>query len=72
MRFRLVDLPLMVKIGVAPAFALVMLAALAGGTIYMQQAQTRALEQVVETDMPNGLRIQRISERINKVHGELY
>ncbi|MEW6017147.1 MAG: methyl-accepting chemotaxis protein [Pseudomonadota bacterium] len=72
MRFRLVDLPLMVKIGVAPAFALVMLAALAGGTIYMQQAQTRALEQVVETDMPNGLRIQQISERINKVHGELY
>ena len=72
MRLRLVDLPLMVKIGVAPAFALVMLAVLAGGTIYMQSAQTSALEQVVETDMPNSLRIQQISARINSVHGELY
>ncbi|MBU2136009.1 MAG: HAMP domain-containing protein, partial [Alphaproteobacteria bacterium] len=72
MRFRLVDLPLIVKIGFAPAFALLMLAAVAGGTIYMQQAQTQALQQVVLTDMPNSLRIQRISERINAVHGELY
>jgi len=31
MRFRLVDLPLIVKIGFAPAFALLMLAAVAGG-----------------------------------------
>ncbi|MEH6676293.1 methyl-accepting chemotaxis protein [Phenylobacterium sp.] len=72
MRFRLVDLPLIVKIGFAPAFALLMLAAVAGGTIYMQQAQTQALQQVVHTDMPNSLRIQRISERINAVHGDLY
>ncbi|MFN3575013.1 MAG: methyl-accepting chemotaxis protein [Phenylobacterium sp.] len=72
MRFRLVDLPLIVKIGVAPVFALVMLAALAAGTIYMQSAQTQALQQVVNTDMPNSLRIQRISERINDVHGQLY
>ncbi|MDP3298665.1 MAG: methyl-accepting chemotaxis protein, partial [Phenylobacterium sp.] len=72
MRFRLVDLPLIVKIGFAPAFALVMLAALAAGTIVMQRAQTETLRQVVHTDMPNSLRIQRISERINNVHGVLY
>ncbi len=72
MRFRLVDLPLIVKIGFAPAFALIMLAALAAGTIVMQRAQTDTLRQVVHTDMPNSLQIQRISERINNVHGELY
>ena len=32
-RFRLVDLPLIIKIGFAPAFALLMLALMAGGAI---------------------------------------
>ncbi|MEW5688064.1 MAG: methyl-accepting chemotaxis protein [Pseudomonadota bacterium] len=32
----------------------------------------RELDRVVKTEMPNSLRMQRISERITDVHGELY
>jgi len=71
-RFRLDDLPLMVKVGFAPALALVMMAVLAAGAVVLQQKQTSELERVVQTDMPNSLRMQKISERITGVHGELY
>jgi methyl-accepting chemotaxis protein len=71
-RVRLVDLPLIVKIGFAPAFALIMLAFLAIGAIVLQQGQARELRQVVQVDMPNSMRMQRISERITAVHGKLY
>ncbi|RAK67701.1 methyl-accepting chemotaxis protein [Phenylobacterium kunshanense] len=71
-RFRLDDLPLMVKVGFAPVLALVMLAVLATTAVVLQQNQMRELDQVVKTDMPNSLRMQRISERITNVHGELY
>jgi len=69
---RLVDLPLIVKIGFAPAFALVMLALMAGGAVVIQRGQAADLEQVVRTDLPNTLRLQKVSERITAVHGELY
>jgi methyl-accepting chemotaxis protein len=71
-RFRLDDLPLMVKVGFAPALALVMLAMLATGAVVLQQNQMGELDRVVRTDMPNSLRMQEISERITGVHGELY
>ena len=71
-RVRLVDLPLIVKIGFAPAFALIMLALLATGAIVLQKSQANELRQVVEVDMPNSMRMQRISERITAVHGQLY
>lgn len=71
-RFRLDDLPLMVKVGFAPALALVMMAVLAAGAVVLQQSQTRELERVVQTDMPNSIRMQKISERITGVHGQLY
>jgi methyl-accepting chemotaxis protein len=71
-RFRLVDLPLIVKIGFAPAFALVMLALTAGGAVFIQRSQADDLKQVVHTDMPNSLRLQKVSERITAVHGQLY
>ena len=71
-RVRLVDLPLIIKIGFAPAFALIMLAFLAVGAIVLQQGQARELRQVVQVDMPNSMRMQRISERITAVHGQLY
>ena len=71
-RFRLVDLPLIAKIGFAPAFALVMLALTAGGAVIIQRGQAADLTQVVHTDLPNSLRLQKISERITAVHGELY
>ncbi len=71
-RLRLVDSPLIVKIGFAPAFALVMLALMAGGAVVIQRGQAADLEQVVRTDLPNTLRLQKVSERITAVHGELY
>ncbi|WP_293405602.1 methyl-accepting chemotaxis protein [Phenylobacterium sp.] len=71
-RFRLVDLPLIAKIGFAPAFALVMLALTAGGAVIIQRGQAADLKQVVHTDLPNSLRLQKVSERITAVHGQLY
>jgi methyl-accepting chemotaxis protein len=71
-RLRLDDLPLLVKVGFAPALALVMMAVLSAGAVVLQQSQTRELERVVQTDMPNSLRMQKISERITAVHGDLY
>ena len=71
-RFRLVDTPLIIKIGFAPAFALVMLACLATGAIILQRAQSAELRQVVQVDMPNSLRMQKVSERITAIHGQLY
>ncbi|HEX7885944.1 MAG TPA: methyl-accepting chemotaxis protein [Phenylobacterium sp.] len=71
-RFRLDDLPLMIKVGFAPALALLMLALLAAGAVVIQQNQMRELDRVVHMDMPNSIRMQKISERITGVHGELY
>ena len=71
-RLRLVDTPLIIKIGFAPAFALVMLACLATGAIVLQRNQAAELKQVVQVDMPNSLRMQKVSERITAVHGQLY
>jgi len=70
-RFRFDDLPLMVKVGFAPALALAMLALLSAGAVVLQQNQTHELERVVRTDMPNSLRMQKISERITGVHGQV-
>jgi len=71
-RFRLVDLPLIIKIGFAPAFALLMLALMAGGAIVVQKSQSAALKQVVEQDMRINSEIQSLSGRITKAHGTLY
>ncbi|CAN5421064.1 methyl-accepting chemotaxis protein [soil metagenome] len=71
-RFRLVDLPLIIKIGFAPAFALLMLALMAGGAIVVQKSQSAALKQVVEQDMRINSEIQSLSRRITKAHGTLY
>ncbi|MDB5455042.1 MAG: methyl-accepting chemotaxis sensory transducer [Caulobacter sp.] len=71
-RFRLVDVPLIIKIGFAPAFALLMLALMASGAVVVQKGQSAALRQVVETDMRNNLKIQELSQRITAVNGELY
>ena len=71
-RFRLVDLPLIIKIGFAPAFALLMLALMAGGAIVVQKSQSAALQQVVETDMKENMEIQALSKRISNINGELY
>ena len=51
-RFRLDDLPLMVKVGFAPALALLMLAMMAAGAVVIQQNQMQELERVDDADEP--------------------
>jgi methyl-accepting chemotaxis protein len=71
-RLKLQDLPLVVKIGFAPAFAVVMLALLAVGAVALQKSGLVELQRVVHRDMPNSMRMQKISERITGLHGQLY
>lgn len=71
-RIRLADLPLIVKIGIAPVLALFMLAVTAGIAVYAQMQVTEQLQQAVHVDMANSLKMQRISERITEAHGRLY
>jgi methyl-accepting chemotaxis protein len=70
--FRLSDVPMIVKIGFAPAIALVMFAVVVAGCIISQSGQTRELRQVVQVEMPASLRMQEISRRIAAAHGQLY
>jgi methyl-accepting chemotaxis protein len=71
-RLRLEDLPLVIKIGFAPAFAVAMLAFMAVSAVIIQKTELGELKRVVHTDMPNSMRMQKISERITAVHGQLY
>ncbi|WP_421933667.1 HAMP domain-containing methyl-accepting chemotaxis protein [Phenylobacterium sp.] len=70
--FRLADLSLVVKMAFAPAFAVLMLALVAGGALWSQQQQTKAIDRIVSEDMAVSLDLARISKRITSVHGELY
>ena len=70
--FRLSDVPMIIKIGFAPAIALVMFALLAGGSIFVQKNEASALSHVVTSDMPAAMRMQDVSRRIAAAHGELY
>jgi methyl-accepting chemotaxis protein len=70
--FKLADLPLVVKVGFAPALAVVMLGVMTFGANELQKSQTHELDRVVRVDMPNSLRMQRLAERITSVHGDLY
>ena len=69
---RLDDAPLAVKIGFAPLLAVVALALVASGSWWMNQHQRAVLTQVVESDVPQALRLASISQRITAAHGELY
>ncbi|MBR7617979.1 methyl-accepting chemotaxis protein [Phenylobacterium sp. 20VBR1] len=70
--FRLADLSLVVKMAFAPAFAVLMLALVAGGAVWSQQQQSRAIDRIVSQDMAVSLDLARISKRITAVHGDLY
>jgi methyl-accepting chemotaxis protein len=70
--FRLADLSLVVKMAVAPAFAVIMLALVAGGAVVSQQQQSKAIDNIVQQDMTVSLELARISKQITAVHGDLY
>ena len=63
---------MIVKIGFAPAIALLMFVAMAMGSIVVQQGSSRELKQVVQVDMPTSQKLQEISRRIAAAHGQLY
>ena len=70
--FRLSDVPMIVKIGFAPAIALLMFVAMALGSIIVQRGAATELRQVVRVDMPAAQRLEAISQRITAAHGQLY
>ena len=71
-RVRLVDLPLIVKMGFAPAIAVLMLAVVSAGAVLVQMRQTKELERVAQVELPLSLKMERLSKRITNVHGQLY
>ena len=71
-RMRMANLPLAIKLGAAPAVALVMLAAVGAAGFVNQQQSTQVLKQVVEVQMPQRARMNDISRQLVAAHGELY
>ncbi len=71
-KLRLADLPLMVKIALAPTVALVMLAVMAAGTVIAQRSASNELRNVVQVEMRRSIEMKNISERITDAHGRLY
>jgi methyl-accepting chemotaxis protein len=71
-RLRFDDLPMVIKIGFAPALALVALALVAGAGLWTQHAQSDAVERIARKDMAVSLQLAQISKRIAVVHGEVY
>ena len=69
---RFADLPLVVKMALAPAFAVVVLAAVSLGGFYTQQLQGKALDRVVEHDMSVSLKLAAISKRITAAHLQIF
>ena len=69
---RLVDIPLIVKIGFAPALAIVLMAALAVGSMAAQDRQAHGLREVAQHRFPDTLALQALSERMTQVHGQIY
>ena len=69
---RLTDLPLVVKMGFAPALAIVMLATVTLVMLAAQSEETRALTTVAQTEMPAALQLADINARVSNAHGQMY
>ncbi|MDP1875216.1 methyl-accepting chemotaxis protein [Phenylobacterium sp.] len=69
---RFADLSLVVKMALAPFFAVVMLALVTGGAFVSQQQQARALDRIVEEDMQAGLELAAVSRRVAVAHLTIY
>jgi len=72
MRFRLADMPLLVKIAFAPVLALIALAGVAWVSIDAQNDSANALRTVVHVEMAKSLAMKDIASRIQNAHGQLY
>ncbi len=71
-KFKFANLPLVVKMAVAPAFAVLMLTLVAAGAFWTQTQQAALLQHVVDQDMTTSSRLLLASKRISSAHGALY
>jgi methyl-accepting chemotaxis protein len=69
---RYADLSLVVKMAIAPVFAVLVLALAAAAVFASQKAQTRAMDRVVEHDMQVGLQLAAVSNHITATHLQVY
>jgi methyl-accepting chemotaxis protein len=69
---RFADLSIIVKMAVAPAFAIVVLAIVSGGAFFSQQQQAKALDHVVQHDMEVSTTLGAITKRITAAHLDIY
>jgi methyl-accepting chemotaxis protein len=69
---RFADLSLVVKMALAPLFAVLMLALVTGGAFFSQQQQSQALDRIVEEDMQTGLELAAVSRRVAVAHLTIY
>ena len=65
---RFSDLSLVVKMAIAPAFAVLVLALVSAGVFVSQQQQAQALDRVVNRDMQVSLELAAVSKRITAAH----
>ena len=69
---RFTDMPILVKMGVAPACAALMVAVAATAMLSIEARQSSELKRIVQTDLPVSLRLKTVAERITAAHGRLY
>jgi len=69
---RFADLPILVKMGLAPACAALTVAVSAAAMLTIESRQASDLKHVVQIDLPESLRLMTVAERIANVHGKLY
>ncbi len=69
---RFADLPILVKMGLAPACAALTVAVSAAAMLTIEARQASDLKHVVQIDLPESLRLKSVAERIANVHGKLY
>ncbi len=71
-RVRMADLPLAAKMGVAPAVALAMMAAIALVGFVNGEQSSAALRRVVEVQMPERGHLKDVAAEIVAAHGQMY
>jgi methyl-accepting chemotaxis protein len=69
---RYADLSIIVKMALAPAFAVIVLAIVSGGAFFNQQQQARVLDHVVQHDMAVSTRLAAVTKRVTAAHLAIY
>ncbi len=70
-RIRMVDLPLIVKIGFAPALAMVMMVLLSASSVFMLHQQESSLEAYNQKEIPLTRGIQNVAKTMDEVQNQV-